>query len=1850
MKRLVAIFSLLLIVMLLSCNENIKSVEEVSTDFGKYVAAFTSGEISCQSNIQVCLADEYQGEIPDDMTLPEGVFSLTPSVDGKAIWKNRKTIVFIPDHRLKSGATYNVKVNLEKLIKLPKDLQQLEFSVSTYKQAFSVNVEGFQSYSKETMLYLQCKGAVTTSDVINNDDLHQLLRARIKGKKDLPIRWSHNNENTVHYFTIDSIRRIEQSQLLSIMWNGSPIGVNQEGRKVLEIPQLGDFKLLGVRVVQYPQQYVSIRFSDPLKRRQNLRGLFKLAGETDLKTVINGNEVRIYPPSRLIGEKKLFIFSGIKNAANFSLKKKETLNLSFENLKPAVRLLGKGVISPSSQGLTLPFEAVSLRAVELRIIEIYANNIPQFLQDNKINGDSELRRVGRLILKKRIDLEKNRIVDLQRWNAYTIDISKFIKVNAGSIYRAELRFNKKDAYYDCADNNLDKERVVSDFEKQKEQANFKEEQAQWDSPGWYSSYYYPDNYNWRERNNPCDVSYYNSSRFVQRNIFASDLGIIAKCGEDKNVTVAVSNLLTVEPESGVDVEIYSYQHQLLGKATTDGKGMAKIKLDRKPYLLIAKKGKQYGYLRLDDGTALSLSNFDVGGETVQKGIKGCIYGERGVWRPGDKLYLTFVMEDQANRLPLNYPVVFELINPQGQTVEHRVARQGINGFYSFVTQTNADAPTGNWNAVVRVGGVAFTKRLKIETVKPNRLKINIDVGTDLLEVDQSITAKLQVKWLHGAVAGNLKANMDLRLTPTPTKFKGYNNYVFDDPTKVLYGTEYVLFDGKIDDNGEANMPLVFKTNKSASGMLNANFITRVMEKSGDFSIDMQKVKFAPYSSFVGLKMPAADRGWYLTDRNHKIDITTLSPKGKLINKNNLQLIVYKIGWRWWWDSGNENLASYLSRSSTRVVINKKLKTRNGKTSFQLNIPYRSWRDYGRYLIRVIDKDSGHSAGVTAYFSQWYGRAPEGMLGNANMLSFVADKDKYKVGEEAEITIPSSKEGKALVSIENGAKVLNAFWVDTQARVTKFKVKITPDMAPNAYVSVSLVQPHAQVKNDLPIRLYGVIPLFVENPATRLHPVIDMPNELEPEKQFTVKVSEKNGKPMTYTLAVVDEGLLDLTRFKTPDLWKKFYAREALGVKTWDMYDLVMGAFGARLEKAFAIGGDEDAASEEKTKANRFKSVVKFYGPYTLEAGATKSQKITMPNYIGSVRTMVVAGDKGAYGSTDKTTKVRKPLMVLATLPRVVSPSEEVELPITIFAMDKKVKNVKIKLECNELLQPVDGTTRNISFDRMGEMMQFFKLKVAKKLGIAKVNVVATSGQFKSTYQIELDVRNPNPRVVLLTDKLLKNKETWQTTVKAVGMAGTNKAVLEVSNIPPIDFGRRLQYLIDYPHGCVEQTTSAVFPQLFLNKVVNLTDQQKQEVEKNIKAGVRRLIRFQTTTGGFAYWQGNNDPSDWGTNYAGHFMLCAEEAGYTLPVGLKSQWIKYQQQRAKDWVWNSNSRYNDSELVQAYRLYTLALAGKADLAAMNRLREQTKLTTAAKWRLAATYQLIGKTEVAQSLIAKLQTNVHSYNGYSASFGSAVRDKAMILETLSLMGKKTQAFPLVKELSNTLSSTDWLSTQTTAYCLIAMAQFAGTNKSGLLQFSYAINGKSKQQIKTDKSVQQLNIPIQSGTANLSVTNIDNEIIYTRIISSGIPMTDTRWSMQNNLRLTVKYVDSDGKAVDVGRLKQGTDFQAIVTISNPGTRGEYRNLALTQIFPSGWEILNTRFGDIDMLSNNNQPDYTDIRDDRVYSYFGLKSGETKTFKVKLSATYVGFFYLPTVTCNAMYDNSINACVEGQWVNVVR
>jgi len=1818
----------------------------INPAFGEYVSSYTAGVISSGSPIRIILTEDV---VDLDMVGKEAstkLFSLKPSTAGKVVWLDTRTVEFQLTSRLISGQIYEIDFYLSKLMTVAKGLETFNYSLRVIPQNFGLQVDNILPYVKTELTRQKIEGIVSTADYAEADAIKKILVAQQDGKM-LSISWAHASDGKQHAFIVEDVLRKEQASVVKLSMDGTALGIAQTSEEEVKVPALGDFTITNVKVDQGSSQSVVVQFSDPLREKQNLDGLIRIEGLGSLDYEIKDNEIKIYPPARQTGSKTLIIEAGIRNILDYRMANRNSFDVQFEQVKPAVRFTGKGNILPGTDGLIMPFEAVNLKAVDVTILKIYERNVLQFLQVNNLNGNSELRRVGRSILKKKVSLENASVTDLGKWNRFTLDLSTMISSEPGAIYQVRLNFKKSYLAYVCdgmtGDTSVSNE--MNGFEQENWDEVETEEGNYWDS---YEDYYYDEDYDWEQRDNPCHSSYYNSSRSIKQNVIASDLGLIAKRGGDGSTVIFVNDLRTTQPASGVQLELYDFQQQVIGTTTTGADGKAIITSKKIPFVLLAKSGNQRGYLKLNDGESLSLSNFDVGGERVDRGLKGFLYGERGVWRPGDSLYLTFLLEDKLKLLPANHPVVFELVNPQGQVTNRLVRSNSKNGFYNFATATSADDPTGNWLGRVKVGGTEFTKALKIETVKPNRLKINLDFGVDKLTAsNNNISGNLQVNWLHGAPGKNLKAEFEVVLSKSQTKFERYPDFAFDDPTIDFYSESQTVFEGYTNEEGKAIVNTSLRVSEAAPGKLNAVFRGKVFEESGNFSIDRFSIPYYPYNSFTGLRLPLGDkRGMLLTDTLHRAEVVTVDAEGKAVSRDNIEMSLYKVEWRWWWDNSESN-ANYMSGRYSRPIKTGRIQTVNGKGHWDFKIDYPEW---GRFFVKAYDPVSGHSTGKFVYIDWpgWAGRA-RGNASGATMLSFSSDKPIYNIGEKANLVIPGSGQGRALVSIESGSRVLQTYWVDTQNGDNQFAVDITAEMTPNVFIHTTLLQPHSQTVNDLPIRMYGVIPIQVEDPKTHLEPEISMPEVLEPGKEVVIKVSEKNNRKMTYTLAVVDEGLLDLTKFTTPDAWQRFYAREALGVKTWDLYDQVMGAFGGRIERLLAIGGDDEmGGKEDDSKANRFKPVVKFFGPITLD-GRSNEHRFVMPQYIGSVKTMLVAGYEGAYGKTDKATPVRKPLMVLATMPRVLGPEEKLKLPITLFTMEKGIRDVKVEVKVTGPLTLPNGNSKTVNMNGNTDLTTDFDLAVKSETGFAKVEVIVSSGNYKSTDVIDIEIRNPNPPVTKVQDNFVAAGKSWTATVAPIGVVGTNSATLEVSSLPPVNLGQRLRYLLNYPYGCIEQTTSSVFPQLYLDQVMVISESEKSKMQTNVKAAIERLRLFVTRDGGFAYWPGGDDSDSWGSTYAGHFLVEASAKGYFVPNDMLKRWKKYQKDKAQSW--RPGKEYERSELIQAYRLYSLALAGSPELSAMNRLRESNGISASAKWMLAAAYIKAGQPEAGKSLIANVSTNVTPYSEMAYTYGSDLRDKAIILETLLMLNEKTKGFELLKEISAALSnSNSWMSTQTLAWSLKAVGSFASMEQKGNIKFTYTFNGKEVT-ASTELPVAQIQLPIdQVKSSSLQFSNNGAGSLYVSVIQGGVPARGAEEDEESNLKMSISYTDTKGNLIDPVQLMQSQEFIATVTVANPGLRGTYKNLALNQIFPSGWEINNLRLEEVEDRLSGDVPTYQDIRDDRVYTYFDLAPNQRKTFKVLLTASYAGSYYLPAVSCEAMYDRAIYTRKKGSVVEVLK
>lgn len=1449
---------------------------------------------------------------------------------------------------------------------------------------------------------------------------------------------------------------------------------------------------------------VTVNLSTPLKSDLELEGLVTLQGGGNyrLEKSTTGYEddqkgiIKIRYEETGASVLSVWISQDLKDNFGRALGKDYRKDIEQSPYKPYINIQVEGTFLPSDSKLLLPFEAVNIAAVDINVVQIFADNVLKFMQDNDLDSDWNIPQNGRLVYSTIYRLDENTEKDLSMPNLFSLDLNKMFKREKGAVYRIYISAKEEYSLYE-----KDRDEISDELDEIiKREGNNQitaEDNIEWDNPQWY---YYPD-----------EAEFYDVCNFV-----ASDLGVIAKSSDRLNWAIAISDINSAVPVEGAKVEFYNYQLQHIVTAYSDADGFVTASLSAQPFAAIVKKDKSVSYIKLLSGRENSLSRFDVGGEKLKKGLKAYIYGERGAWRPGDTLHLSMFLHESGKVLPENLPVNLELYTSQGNFHSSKFENRSKKGLYCFSIPTNADDPTGTWTANFKVAGVTFTKKVIIETIKPNRLKSTLKIDKALSAGD-SVNFDVEAHWLIGSPGKNLNVKAEMKLYPITEPFTGYEDYCFINPISDYNGSYIPLFSAMTDSLGCATAKLKMPDAIKAPGMMNAKIMTSVYEPSGSASVRPSVVKFSPHDAYIGIKLPKTSDNEYLeTDNEYNFEIAVLDREGKPIKDRELKYSIWKISWRWWWEKEKHSTAYYADDNHSELISRGTIKSDSEKMTLTLKIKYPDW---GRYLILVEDVHGNHKTGgiVHVDWPSWRGRSDKGDPNNVSMLTFSTDKTKYRVGENAIVYIPACEGGRALVSIENGSRIISKQWVETSENTdTQYRFPITSEMAPNCYIHITLLQQYSSSANDLPLRMYGVQPLFVDNPESKLEPVISAPDKITPEKPFVVKVKEAKGRPMAYTLAIVDEGLLDVTNFETPNAWSTMYKREALGVKTWDIYDDVVGAYNGQYGPIFSVGGDQNLTSSDKND-DRFKPVVRFMGPFYSD-GTTLSHEVTLPMYVGNVRVMVVAGANGAYGNAEKNISVTSPLMLLGSMPMVVGCDETISLPVNIFAMDNEQIDAEICIDIQGSAK-IKGTNKHtirISEEQL-DALTTFELHTDKQAGEFVVTITG-KGNGHSTKEISR---------VKVVDKSIDKTPRKPRNVEA-----------------GIDFESCFLFAMNYPYRCSEQIASIGITMLSSERY--LTPEQQEYIKETIPEFISLLYSRQNKDGGFAYWPSGKS-HEWVTSMAGQFLLMAKAAGYPVSSNVISKWEKYQDRRA------NNFERSENDQTQAYRLYTLALANKPNNGAMNRMKENDNTSSSAKNMLACAYAAIGKQNVAKELINN-QTSTTAYDDSDITFGSEIRDLSIYTLAHSLSGNESYAAQGAVQLAH-LFNNSYFVTQNTAFATSAFSHIAreqiakhatdSTNFNGKIQIKGEIENCLELDITyKDQYDNTIEVDtIKQGTEFLAIIKLKNNSPVTKInnialtyqLASGFEIFNER--LYGNKEYDCDYYDiRDDKIQWFLNLKQG------------------------------------------------------------------------------------------------------------------
>lgn len=1798
--------------MIFSCGK--KEVDFVE-DGSQYIVSMTQSNIARDAKITVV----FNEDIKNKSNISQ-VAKFQPEQKGSWEITDERTITFTPETFFDCKTQFELALDVGKLFGKSGNKIGIKQAFFPSQAKFEVSL-GFPE--SETIDTYSVPLTVATDIDIATDEVAKVMSAKYDNKVYEIFFNEGSNPTKNHRLKIKNLTRKPQAETLTVSYNAKGIGFADAGEVSQMIPAEDSFEILNASLTN--DRTVVFTFSELLDENIDLREFISVtSSDTDYTYhwQIEKNNLSV-TCSRISWSKDtvISILPNFKSARGHLLEQGMDYQVVVGWKNPSIQFADNNVILPSEGKPVVVVYTKNLSGLIIEAVKIPKHNMLQFLQINDLQDNGEMYRVGESVWQKAFDFAwtddmKNRFV------TRGLDLTELVNQFPDGMFQLKITFAHRHAKYKSASEINPSLEFPSDF------VNFSDNTytTYWEGKNRSNTYRF-----WEfddDPNHPAFyLSCYNRDALKTKNVLVSNLALSVKLGTDGETYIQAVNLLTSEAEKNTEIKLYNFTQSLIEEGSADANGTYKVKTKESFSFIQAKSGNNYAYLSLNSAP-LSTSHFQVGGVKTYDGVKGFVYGERGVWRPGDKLHLCLIIQDSKKSLPDNVPIVFTLEDPMGKIIDKQVLNEGVNGFYKIETKTSQTDLTGTWIARFKTGNNIWTKQLKIESVIPNKLAINLNVENDFFNSGQN-PVKLSSEWLTGVKASGLKSEIYSRYLSKNYAFENFKEYNFNNIEYYTSTSFSKIWEGNLDENGNANFNLKLDAGKNLSGLLNAVFETRVYEPSGAYSIETKAFDFSPFSRYVGLKLPKSDADYrdvlYL-DKTHTAEIVLVDETGKLVNTNaEVELSVYKLEWSWWWVRDAYTNASYDQTRSASKVFTKKANAKNGKLN--INFEINKW---GRYLFVVSDTESGHSSASIAYLDDeyWATRSDSDVEGSANMLVITSNKDKYNTNETAEVSFNANLNSTAYITIEKNGSIIKQDIVKTVDGTNTYKFKTDIAMCPNVYVHISLVQAYKDTVNSLPFRLYGIIPVMIEDKTTRLNPVVKNINEFKPNEKCKIRVSEKDGKVATFTLAVVDEGLLGLTAFKTANPWDYFFSKESSQILSYDIFNLVSGAIKGELQTLIAVGGggmvDESLANKT---AERFKPVVFYFGPIELKKGETKELEFQMPEYIGEVRLMAVFANEEAYGMAEEKVKVKSDLMLSPTLPRTIGVGETIQLPVTVFNTTETRKKVSVQMDAKGA--NVFKNSETVELAANSNKTIFFKMPF-DNAGTNEISFVAKEG-FKevSRSTTEIAVASRGMPYEIVKTFAIKSNEKINQAFETIGENGSKAFSIEVSKNKPIGVEKHLNYLLSFPHGCVEQITSKVFAQLYLHKMLNLNQKAIADIKNNINDVISRYSKYQLQNGGFAYWQGGTEEHPWASAYVLHFLTEAKRAGYYVEQTMYNSLMNRIETLASSF--SSNQTYESN--AQSYRLFALAQVGKANIGAMNRLNRNSDLSPYAKSLLAYAYVISGNHAQGHKIVDEITTQFPSYRKTGSDFSSTIRDLAITC-TVAKQIKHSSADARFEALSRLANNASWLSTQEATWLLIAASNFFEKSSNENITYEIEVAGKKiKNNLNTNSEIHNIALNDNSNQNVLVKNTGKNNFFVTIRYTSTIPSTNETYT-ENGIALNVNYLKK-GASIPTSQLKMGDNFTVKFTIANNSSE-LLENLILSFPIPTGWEISNERLGG--EVANKNYS-YLDIKDDHIYVHFDLPAKELKTFEFNTSLSYGGNYFVPAVTCEAMYDNTIRA-----------
>jgi uncharacterized protein YfaS (alpha-2-macroglobulin family) len=1324
---------------------------------------------------------------------------------------------------------------------------------------------------------------------------------------------------------------------------------------------------------------------------------------------------------------------------------------------------------------------------------------------------------------------------------------------------------------------------------------------------------------------------------------ATDIGLIARRFDD-NLVVWANSLYSPGALAGVKVEAFDRWNQAIGTGYTDMEGFARLSLNKGavPTHVLAKRGDDFSLLDMRKHRD-RLAGFDIEGISSKKSmIRSYIYSERGVYRPGERVHLVAVTRGKEGVLPEDYPVTFRLSNPTGKHVVSERYTLDKHGLYVYDFDVPAEAKTGKWQAAMlwkgnNIGSYTF----QVEEFIPNKIKVNLELLSKQVYAGDTLRFKVKAVNLFGPPAADRPVSGSINLRPDFFKPKGYNAYTFGHDDNKFQRLDEELAEVQLDSEGTHIFEYQVLGNIDSPIGLTAHYSATVIDTGGRGVSSYGSTDVLLYSQFVGvLKLT---KGVINIDTPVRFRIVNVDADGNPGERSQqkLSITVYRNKLVTHYRKNERGYYRYVTEKE-RILADTLGDTRDNEGKL-VYTP----RFSGEHILEVEDLIGKQ---VTRYTFHVHGEE--------KLSQFVKESDKVEltvldqevsVNDQVKIEIHPPFPGKVLIMGERD-KILFTRVLDITAGKQIITIPIQPSYLPNFYISAIAVKPvHYGGRHD-PIYAAGLVNIDVKDRSHEPGIKLIMPGKAIPNSELKVslKVADTNNSNMHFTIAAVDVGILELTRYKLPVMTGYFNQKRRLEVDHYSMYPMVM-PFDPEVKHTIYPSGDAPSRALIKKKRvspdsqKRVKSVALWSGLLKLDANGGGTVKFKIPDFNGTLRVMAVAFGNQRFASKEKEIVVRDKLVMKPTLPRFMATDDDLIIPVTIYNGTETDGNISIKIKVSDHIKLLGPAHKTVFVPVNGENSVDFSVKVNHLTGVSVVELSAEGVGESVGKKVEVPVRAPGTMVTKSGSGVVDKNTPRSIKMPGGFIEGTAEYAVKVSATPLIRFQNSLSYLLRYPHGCLEQTTSKLFPLLYFSDMAKSAGKvftAKKGPRYFLNEGISKIERMQMENGVFSYWEGQGHVNNWSSVYASHFLVEAQKAGLKIDNKVWNSMIDYLQQKASVSL-NKNNLYNRSYGVNhsLYILYVLALADENVQSKLNYIYDNyfDRLKTHDRARLAAAFFTSGDQKTAIKIISTIDVFDEYdivYRDTGGHFASNVRDLSIILDALVTAAPQSSRIPiLVSRIAEKTMGGRWGSTQENAFALLAIGKAAA---SKAIQNSKVKISLGDGTVVPFVGEVLLKTPeLLKGEVRIEVSGKD-EVTYAWE-AVGIIKDPESLQQDKGIQVRRRFLDHNGDPVDFSNITQGALVVAEIKIKSATSTLE--NVVITDLLPAGLEIENTRLStsaSLPWIKQDIKLDYLDIRDDRINIFLTVPTDE-KTYYYTTRAVTVGNFKVPAIRAEAMYDPEI-------------